>query len=573
MTGGPSRPRPAPARPPRAGVTATAWRVLRNDPVAYALSWVQWVGFHLSPLAVGWVAGAVLDRLTTSASVPWVGLAALVGVEVARWTLLVSAAVQWHGAFLGWVTLPRVNMLRSVTGRPGPVPGRLPGSPGEAVSRFRDDAQDLGLVLDVWLDVSGAVLAAAVAVVVIATVHPLAAVATVVPVAVAVGVAAWFGPALRRWRRAAREATAAVTAFVGDVFGGITTIRTTGAEHAVAARFDDLNRRRAGVSRRDQVGTELVRRLGYGTGGVTLGIVLVVVAPGLRSGSVSVGDVAVLASYVSVVAQLPKWVARLGTYHRQAEVSVERMAALTGPDGPGGLVARRHLPLRRPRATPPPPAPGPEPFDVLEVEGLTVHHPGGGGISDVDLVVPAGAFVVVTGPVGAGKSTLVRAVLGLVAAERGTLRWDGRPVEEPSEWMVPPRVAYLPQVPRLFSEPLADTVLLGWPDGGLEEALDLAVLTDDLARMEAGVRTPVGPRGHRLSGGQIQRVALARAVVRRPRLLVVDDLSSALDPATERELWRRVRTRIPTALVVSNRPGIVATADVVVRLEGGRRVG
>ena len=143
--------------------------------------------------------------------------------------------------------------------------------------------------------------------------------------------------------------------------------------------------------------------------------------------------------------------------------------------------------------------------------------------------------------------------------------------------MVPPRVAYVPQVPRLFSEPLADAVLLGLPDERLDTALHLACMEDDLAAMPHGIDTVVGSRGVRLSGGQVQRVAAARALARRPALLVVDDLSSALDAATEAALWDRILTAVDLdgtgVLVVTHRPAGLARADEVVTLEAGRRVG
>jgi ATP-binding cassette, subfamily B, bacterial len=97
------------------------------------------------------------------------------------------------------------------------------------------------------------------------------------------------------------------------------------------------------------------------------------------------------------------------------------------------------------------------------------------------------------------------------------------------------------------------------------------VLQRDLALMEDGLETVVGPRGVRLSGGQVQRVAAARAFVRRPDLLVFDDLSSALDVDTERELWRRVFSDpAVTVLAVSHRPAALRRADQVVVLKDGR---
>ena len=174
----------------------------------------------------------------------------------------------------------------------------------------------------------------------------------------------------------------------------------------------------------------------------------------------------------------------------------------------------------------------------------------------------------------AGKSVLVRALLGLVPRSGGTIPWNDEAVPDPSTVLVPPRVAYVPQVPRLFSEELASTVLLGVDPAELPRALELACLDDDLAETAHGTRTLVGPKGVRLSGGQIQRTAAARAFVRQPELLVVDDLSSALDVATEQRLWNGLFAAADgerTVLAVSHRPRLLERADVVVTLHDGRR--
>ena len=110
--------------------------------------------------------------------------------------------------------------------------------------------------------------------------------------------------------------------------------------------------------------------------------------------------------------------------------------------------------------------------------------------------------------------------------------WNKQTVTEPSAFFVPPRSAYTPQVPRLFSETLRDNVLLGMDDGGLEEAVKaavaVAVLEDDIATLEKGLDTVVGPRGVRLSGGQIQRAAAARMFVRDAELLILDGFVECL---------------------------------------------
>jgi ATP-binding cassette, subfamily B, bacterial len=186
-------------------------------------------------------------------------------------------------------------------------------------------------------------------------------------------------------------------------------------------------------------------------------------------------------------------------------------------------------------------------------------------------VVAGGQVVAITGEVGAGKTTLLRALLGVVPAQEGRISWNGVEVGDPATELIPPLVAYLPQVPRLFSEPLAETVLLGRSDADLDRAIWMACLDEDVAEMPDGVHTLIGPRGLRLSGGQIQRAAAARAFVRTPELLVVDDLSSALDVETEQRLWQRLASdRRRTVLMVSHRDHVLGAADQVLVVEDGR---
>jgi ATP-binding cassette subfamily B protein len=134
-------------------------------------------------------------------------------------------------------------------------------------------------------------------------------------------------------------------------------------------------------------------------------------------------------------------------------------------------------------------------------------------------------------------------------------------------------VAYTAQVPRLFSESLRDNVLAGVPadEAGLEAALRRAVMEKDVMGLDRGLDTLVGPRGVKLSGGQMQRTAAARMFVRDTELLVFDDLSSALDVETEKTLWERIDQRgEATCLVVSHRRALLRRADRIIVLKDGR---
>ena len=187
--------------------------------------------------------------------------------------------------------------------------------------------------------------------------------------------------------------------------------------------------------------------------------------------------------------------------------------------------------------------------------------------------MPRGSFTVVTGRIGSGKTTLLRVLLGLLPRDAGEVRWNGEPVDDLAAFFVPPRSAYTSQVPRLFSEPLRDNILMGMPERrtDLDAAVHAAVMDQDVQELEHGLDTVVGARGVKLSGGQLRRSAAARMFVREPELLVFDDLSSGLDVDTEQELWARLFDRHDaTALVVSHRRAALRRADHVIVLKDGR---
>ncbi|HLF73182.1 MAG TPA: ABC transporter ATP-binding protein, partial [Anaerolineales bacterium] len=210
----------------------------------------------------------------------------------------------------------------------------------------------------------------------------------------------------------------------------------------------------------------------------------------------------------------------------------------------------------------------------LVAVGLTFHYPGSpNGIEGVNLTLKRGTLTVVTGRIGSGKTTLLRALLGLLPLEAGEIRWNGEVVRQPDQFFVPPRCAYTAQVPRLFSNTLRNNILLGLErtDDEIYRATRLAVMDRDLEELDDNLETLVGARGVKLSGGQMQRAAAARMFIREPELLVFDDLSSALDVETERQLWERIFAREGIAcLVVSHRRPLLRRADHIIVLEDGR---
>ncbi|MGY1695852.1 MULTISPECIES: ABC transporter ATP-binding protein [unclassified Geodermatophilus] len=195
-------------------------------------------------------------------------------------------------------------------------------------------------------------------------------------------------------------------------------------------------------------------------------------------------------------------------------------------------------------------------------------------LSGVTFDVAAGTTVAVVGPTGSGKSTLAGLLVRLVDPASGEVLLDGVDVRSLREGEVSAQAAFVPQGTFLFDDTVRGNVTLGGPytDDDVRAALRVAAAEDFVDRLPEGLDTRVGERGATLSGGQRQRIALARAVVRRPRLLVLDDATSAVDPAVEARILDALRSadRPSTVVVVAYRQATIALADEVVWLENGR---
>jgi len=349
---------------------------------------------------------------------------------------------------------------------------------------------------------------------------------------------------IEQYRKASREATGAVTGFLGEIFGAVQAIKVAGAETQVIRRFGALNDQRRITGVRDKLFNEILESIFANAVTIGTGLILLLAATSMRAGTFTVGDFALFVYYLGWISEFTAMFGIVLTRYRQAGVSFERMVTLLQGAPPQSLVA--HGPVYMRGALPAIPIPSRAAADrlhTLEAAGLTFRYPESArGIEAIDLRLERGSFTVLTGRIGSGKTTLLRTLLGLLPADSGEVRWNGARVANPTEFFQPPRSAYTAQVPRLFSDTLKDNLLMGLPDAhvDLPAALRLAVMEPDLARMEHGLETMVGAKGVRLSGGQIQRAAAARMFVRAPELLVFDDLSSALDVETERSLWERI---------------------------------
>ncbi|MEF3304023.1 ABC transporter ATP-binding protein [Paenibacillus sp. GYB003] len=552
------------------------WRLVRYRPLLYALNAGMWTLIYLAPIVPGLLTKSFFDSLSGSA-------AARLGIWSIIALLLVATAVRAGFIVLGFITdvqfrmriggLLRRNMLHHILKEPGAK--AIPVSPGEAISNFRDDVEQTEEAISWSVDAFGMTVFAVVSFAILMRIDARLTLLVFVPLVLVVTAAQLMTSRLQKYRAASREATGQVTEAISEMFGSVQAIQVAGAEDRVIGRFRLLNDQRRGAMLKDKLLTQTLDSVFSNTVNFGTGLILLLGAQAMRAGSFTVGDFALFVYYLTFVTQFIQNFGKFLTYFKQTEVAKMRMESLLQNGSPLLLVEPHPLHLRGPLAEPAPPAKTAEDrLDELVVSGLTYRYPETGrGIEDISLRLPRHSFTVVTGRIGSGKTTLVRALLGLLPKDAGDVRWNGRAVADPGSFFVPPHSAYTPQVPRLYSDTLKRNILLGAADDPdrLDAAIRAAVLERDIAGLPAGLDTVIGPRGVKLSGGQAQRTAAARMFARDAELLVFDDLSSALDVETERKLWERLfERRTATCLVVSHRKAALAYADRILVLKDGR---
>lgn len=560
------------------GTWAAGGRIATYRWGRYLPGGLAWATSHTLPLATGLILKGVFDALSqhrpaTSSALSF--LAVLIVAELARagvfWIAMASWPAWWQ-AVAAWL---RANALSSVLVSPGPPSERLPGSAGEAISRFRDDVEDLVWFVDVWVDVAGGIVFTAVALAIMIAISPVITLMVIVPLLGVMAGTRGLSHVIRSYHQRMRESGASVTDLVADLFSGALTIKTSGAEERAIARLRARNDARASAAVRAQLARDLINTVSGMSVSITTGLVLLLSAGAMRAGRFSVGDLALFVSYSDALTGLPRWAGRMIARQREAGVAMNRLARIQPGCRHEDVLARTPVYLR---SQPPPASPrvsALEPLARLEAKSLRAVHTSGWGVSGVELSISAGGLTVITGAVGSGKTTLLRALLGLVPLEAGVVTWNGVAVQDLGAALAPPRAAYVAQIPRLISASLEENLLLGWsaPTDLVDSAISSAQLGPDLAEMVEGLGTLIGPRGSRLSGGQAQRMAIARSLVRRPDLLVIDDISSALDPPTETAVWEAVRRSGCACLIASHRRYALEAADLILVLDRGHQVG
>ena len=549
------------------------WAMITYRKLLWSINLAGIMMLYLVALVPGIAFKEFFDLLSGEASAGitlWTLVTLLIVTEVVRSVsgyMIMRSNVPF---FVHTLTLLRKNMLQNVLRRPGAK--ALPDSPGEAISRFNTDAFDISLFA-LWMNnLLGNVALAAGAVTLMAAIDPVITLVSLFPFILVTIITHLAIDRIERYFRIARRWTGIVVGFVGEVFSAIQAVKVANAEKGVLGQFARLNQRRKDAAIKDIVFNQVLNSMFANSANLGVGVVLLLVAGSMQEGSFSVGDFALFVFYLGFISELTTFVGMLIARYKQIGVSVGRMERMMEGAADDALIEpvdiyvyHDHPPVEEPVLT--------SPLGLIEVRNLTYLHEGSDkGIRDISFTIARGSFTVITGRVGAGKTTLVRALLGLLDNDSGEVFWNGGKVEDRASFFVPPVSAYTAQVPRLYSESLRSNILMGLvrSDDEIDRALASAVMHADMATLEDGLDTMVGPKGVRLSGGQIQRTAAARMFLRNAELMVFDDLSSALDVSTERNLWNQLEeVQNSTCLVISHRKAALQRADQIIVLKDG----
>jgi ATP-binding cassette subfamily B protein len=552
------------------------WRIMRYRPWLYALEGLLLTLFTFSRVAFGVIVQDFFNLLPTQPHLSftiWALMVILAFVAILRvGVILGETLTETYSDFMHRTLLQR-NILDYILQRPGAQ--SLACSPGEALNILRDDALNVQDLLQDLLWVISFALFSIVAFIQLLAVDARLTLLVFVPLALVVAITQSLSSRIEKYRVVSRKATGRVTGAIGEIFSAAQAIQVAGAETHVVDYFHTLNdQRRAGMVR-DRTLTETLNSIFGAAVGLGQGAILLIVAFTVYSSHLGIGDIALFLYYLGFVTTFTQKFGALIAQYKQTGVSLERMEGLL-QDAPASTLTK-HNPLYLKGSPPTVPAPiitEQDRLQTLTVSNLTYRYPESGrGIQQVNFTLQRGTLTVITGRVASGKTTLLRALLGLLPKDEGGILWNGEQVSDLANFFVPPRSAYTPQVPHLFSDTLAENILLGLPpdDAALQMAIETAMLERDVASFEDGLQTVIGTRGLKLSGGQAQRTAAARMLARPAELLVFDDLSSALDVETEQQLWERLFSGGKrTCLVVSHRRTVLQRANHVIVLKDGQ---
>ncbi len=449
---------------------------------------------------------------------------------------------------------------------------------GQLMSRASSDLNQVQLfVVMLPMTLSNLALVIAVVAVLVST-DPLLAAVALVPLPLVNVAARRFSTRIHPAVRAVQAEQAELATVVEETVSGVRVVKGFGAEAVRSARLaneaDDIQRASLGAARVRATHLPIIDAL------PTVGLIGVLAVGGHRvlRGEMTIGELVAFNFYVQLLVWPVRTIGMTVAFGQRAAAALDRIDDVLGTpaqvadpptvdrDRPS---ARGHVELRDVR------------FGYRDPERDAERDDGPDTGRDVldglDLVVEAGTSVAIVGATGSGKSTIARLLIRFYDPDEGAVLLDGVDLRDRPVTEVRRSIGLVFEDTLLFHDTVRANIAFARPDASdevIERAARLAGAADFIAELPDGYDTVIGERGYSLSGGQRQRLAIARAVVGDPAVLILDDATSAVDPAKEHEIRAAMGVVMEgrTTIVIAHRPGTIALADRVVLLDEGRIV-
>ncbi|NDH47138.1 MAG: ABC transporter ATP-binding protein, partial [Acidimicrobiia bacterium] len=438
---------------------------------------------------------------------------------------------------------------------------------GQLMSRASSDLQQLqAFVVMIPITLSNLAMIIAVVALLFAS-QPYLAIFALAPLPFVNVLASRFSRRIHPAVLAVQQEQAQLATVVEESVSGVRVIKGFGAEgvqyEKVNVEADDIQRvslEAARIRSRFLPALDLLPALG-------LVAVLGIGGHQVIDGEMTVGDLVKFNAYITMLIWPLRNLAMTVALGQRASVALMRVnevlstaSIVTDPVEPQAL-----------------PTPSPErSVGAVRFRDVVFGYEGSEPIIDgFDLEIAAGSAVALVGSTGSGKSTLIRLLTRFHDVSSGSIEIDGIDVRSMSLRDLRSAVGIVFEETFLFHDPVRENIAFARPDASfdiIERAARLAGAHDFIEELPDGYDTVLGERGYSLSGGQRQRIAIARAIVSDPRVLVLDDATSAVDPGKEHEIREAMATVMSgrTTIVIAHRPGTIALADTVVLLDGGR---
>ena len=552
------------AQAPSAG--RDRWRplldVLRRQRRGLALGVAIGLVWTLGKVAVPWLTQLAIDRgLERGGSVRgWAALIAAAGVVAGLFTAL-RRYVAFRESRLTETRL-RERLFEHILSLHVGYHDRA--QTGQLMSRSSSDlTQVQAFVVMIPLTISNLAMIACVVVILFAT-DPMLALVALAPLPFVNITARRFSNTIHPAVLAVQAEQAQLATVVEETVAGVRVIKGFGAEDVqsrkLRAEADDIRRVSLDAARVRSRYLPAIDLL------PSMGLIGVLAVGGHRviDGSLSIGTLVAFNAYVALLVWPLRTVGMTIAFAQRAAGALERVhevlstvPAIADPPEPRGLPEGPHV-------------------GEVELRGVRFgYDPDRPVLDGFDLTVPAGSSVALVGATGSGKSTVARLLVRFYDPQAGSVRIDGIDVRDLRVHDVRRAVGVVFEDTLLFHDTVAANIAFAEPEATMdriEAAARLAGAHDFVQRLPDGYETMIGERGFSLSGGQRQRIAIARAILADPRVLVLDDATSAVDPSKEHEIRAAMRDvmRERTTIVIAHRPGTIAIADTVVLIDGGR---